>query len=206
MLRRSTSQGAGGLSRRPLLNPVAQEGKQTVEESALTPDGSPDAKPREGASSARLFLTATAVAALGWLALTEGDLSSWAVGAPTVLAAAWAATSAGLGAVLPRPGALAAFAPLFLGALLRSAWSLALRSVARDPRFRPGVVSWPLRLKGVGARAAFMNAVSLTPGTLAARLDGDRLWVHVLDETVDETPALDALERRIARLYGEALR
>lgn len=149
------------------------------------------------------FLRAALAGAVAWLALTEGDLSSLVIGAPTVLAAAWAATAAGLGRMLPRAGALAAFLPFFARELLASAALLARRVLSRDPGFRPGVTVWPLRLKGEGARAAFMNAVSLTPGTLSTRLDGDRLWVHVLDVGEDARPTLDALERRVARLYGE---
>ena len=137
--------------------------------------------------------------------LTAGDASSAVIGVPTVLAAASLAMAARTGSMAPRLAATAAFVPWFLLALLRSAWSLARRVLRADPAFKPGVVPWRLRLSGEGARAAFMNAVTLTPGTLSAGLDGDVLAVHVLDTGEDPRADLDALERRIARLYGETL-
>lgn len=152
-----------------------------------------------------LFLSATAVGLAAWLALTGGDAGSLVIGLPTVLTAAWVAVAAGLGSVAPRLTALVAFVPMFIGLLMQSAWGLGRRVLSRDPRFRPGFVTWRLRLASDGARAAFMNAVTLTPGTLSAALEGDVLSVHVLDTVEDVAPSLEALEQRIARLYGEAL-
>lgn len=153
----------------------------------------------------RTFAVSTAAGAVAWVMLTGAEAGSAVVGVPTVLAAAWAATAAGAGSMAPRAGAAIGFVPFFAVALLQSAWGLARRVLRRDPAFRPGVVAWRLRLSGEGARAAFMNAVSLTPGTLAAGLDGDVLSVHVLDLGEDHGPGLDDLERRVARLYGETL-
>lgn len=151
------------------------------------------------------FLRATGVGLVLWTALTGGDPSSFVIGVPTVIVAAAVAVAAGAGEAAPRLGALLAFLPGFLWALIESAWLLARRVLARDPRFRPGMVPWRLGLVSEGARAAFMNAVSLTPGTLSAALDGDVLSVHVLDTTEDVGPSLAALERQVARLYGETL-
>lgn len=151
------------------------------------------------------FVVAAAGGAVAWAMLTGADAGSAVIGVPTVIVAAGAATAAGAGAMAPRVSAVAGFVPYFAHALFVSAWDLACRLVRRDPEFRPGVVAWRLRLTGEGARAAFMNAVSLTPGTLAAGLSGDVLSVHVLDIGEDYRPGLDDLEWRVARLYGETL-
>ena len=45
------------------------------------------------------------------------------------------------------------------------------------------------------------NCISLLPGTLAARLDGDRVELHLLDESVDPEPGLLRLEQAIARMF-----
>ena len=169
----------------------------------------PDPDPAPAASGpvrAATFLSVALTGGIAWAMLTAGDASSAVIGVPTVLAAAGLAMAASTGGMAPRLAASAAFVPWFLLALMRSAWSLARRVLRPDPAFRPGVVQWRLRLSGDGARAAFMNAVSLTPGTLSAGLDGEVLTVHVLDTGEDPSADLDALERRIARLYGEALR
>lgn len=152
------------------------------------------------------FLRMALAGLVVWIALTGGDPSSLVIGIPAVLAAAWVATTSGFGETMPRALPLLAFLPFFLGALLGSAWGLARRVLARDPQFRPGVIPWRLGLASEGARAAFMNVVSLTPGTLSASLDGDVLSVHVLDTEEDVAPSLADLERRVARLYGEAPR
>ena len=49
------------------------------------------------------------------------------------------------------------------------------------------------------------NVASLLPGTLIAGLDGDRLEVHVLDQRGDFRRELEALERRVADLFGASL-
>jgi multicomponent Na+:H+ antiporter subunit E len=156
-----------------------------------------------GRKAAGLIVVALAATAV-WLGLTGMDAGALWIGAPTVALTVAAAARAGLPAMLPRAVALPGFALLFLTELFRSAAALALRLARRDPGFRPGLVTHRMRLRGTGARAAFMNAVSLTPGSLSAALRGDRLTVHVLD---GDTPQLRAelavLEARVAELYGE---
>jgi multicomponent Na+:H+ antiporter subunit E len=89
--------------------------------------------------------------------------------------------------------------------LARSAVDLALRLARRDPDFAPGLVAYRVRLRGEGARAAFMNAVSLTPGSLSASLRGDWLIVHSLDgDRPDVRASLSTLESLVAELYDEA--
>ena len=46
------------------------------------------------------------------------------------------------------------------------------------------------------------NCVSVLPGTLAARLDGDCVELHLLDDSVDPELELLRLEQAIARLFG----
>ena len=48
------------------------------------------------------------------------------------------------------------------------------------------------------ARVLMTNCISLLPGTLAARLDGDRVELHLLDESMDPEPELLRLEQAIA--------
>ncbi len=152
-----------------------------------------------------LILTSIALAAGGvWIGLTDLDMGALWIGAPTVALTTVAAARAGLPAMAPRLGALPAFALLFLAELASSAAALALRLVRRDPGFAPGLLAHRLRLRGEGARAAFMNAVSLTPGSLSVSLDGDELIVHSLDGDREAVrAALADLEARVARLYAE---
>ncbi len=144
-----------------------------------------------------------AVACAGtWLALTSGDLASLVVGGPAV-ALATAASLRGEAPPPGRAGAAARFAPFLLREIFASAWYVASRVLRRRPRFDPGIVTYRMGLRGAAARAAFMNTVTLTPGTLAADLHGDSLSVHALDCTADVEGALSALEARVAALFAE---
>ncbi len=51
---------------------------------------------------------------------------------------------------------------------------------------RPRLVTFRTPLKTDTARAFLSNAITLTPGTITADLEGDRLTVHALDETMAE--------------------
>ena len=137
--------------------------------------------------------------------LTGAEPRALIRGAPVAVAASLIAHAAGGARYLPRPWPALLFAPWFLKEIFVSAWALGRRLLARDPGFSPGVVCYPLRLESEGARAAFMNAVTLTPGTLSARLHGDALEVHALDADEDVAAALAPLEGRVGRLYGERL-
>jgi len=150
-------------------------------------------------------LPALLVCSVAWLALTEADAASWVVGAPTVLLAAALAAPGG-----PRGqgGASPAVALVFAGRLLRDIFESATRVAATVLRPRldvaPGIAVYPLHLRDPRAQALFMNAVTLTPGTLSAAFDGDTLRVHALDVREDVAGALEPLEARVARLFGEA--
>ena len=152
------------------------------------------------------FAIAAALAlGLLWLGLTGAEWRALVVGAPVVLVATAAAVATDGARHLPRLWPLPGFLLRFSADLARSAWDIARRVLAREPGFRPGTQVYHLRLQGDGARAAFMNAITLTPGTLSAALRDDRLIVHALDPGEAVQRELAALEARIGRLYGEAL-
>lgn len=147
-----------------------------------------------------------AVATGLWLLLSGGEPSSWLIGVPVIVAAAWSVR------LLPTPGrgrfspiAALRFLPFFLWESLRGGVDVASRVLASEVRVRPGFESYPLRLAQEPARVMFANAVSLLPGTLAADLSGDRLRVHALDTTSDFRAELERLERRIGAIYREEL-
>ena len=155
---------------------------------------------------ARHGLAVLAVAAGLWLLLSGGDLASWLIGAPVIVAAAWSVRLLPVPDRVPfSPIAALRFLPFFVAESLRGGGDVASRVLASELRVQPGFESYPLRLRHVPARVMFVNAVSLLPGTLAADLSGDRVQVHVLDSTSDFRAELEDLERRIGRIYREVL-
>ncbi len=162
--------------------------------------GSPPSSLRLALNLAVIALAASAA----WLGLTGGGKGVLWVGAPTVVLTVLVAARAGLPAAAPKAAEVPGFIVMFAGELAQSAIDLARRLLRADPGFSPGFVNYPLRLRGDAARAAYMNAVTLTPGSLSVGLRDDVLVVHSLDGDRRAVRAsLSALEAHIARLYGE---
>ena len=154
----------------------------------------------------RRFTVLASVAGLVmWAALTGAEPRGVVVGAPAVAAAVLVARATHGWRYMPRGLRVPAFAIWFVGEIFVSAWAVARRLLARDPDLAPRIVAFPLRLRGEGARAAFMNAVTLTPGTLSAGLGADTLTVHSLGLDDSVARSLADLEARVARLYGERI-
>jgi multicomponent Na+:H+ antiporter subunit E len=143
-------------------------------------------------------------AALWWL-LTDGAPDSWLLGLPAVLAASWwtqrlrcsrSGTISWLG--------LLRFIPMFLWESLRGGIDVTRRVLAPRLRLQPGFLVYQTRLREPPARVFFANCMCLLPGTLAAELDGQRLNVHLLDATIDNTGELRRLEHAVARIYRQS--
>ena len=153
----------------------------------------------------RLPVIFSSLAFLWWL-LSNGDPSSWLVGAPVVLVATWAAwqLNPSKGMSISLVGTLR-FLPFFFAESLRGGIDVARRVLQRHLNVVPGFVSFRTRLSGQRARLLFINSVSLLPGTLAADLQEDHLKIHALDRSVDFTEDLRRLEVAVGRIYQEVL-
>ena len=145
-----------------------------------------------------------ALAGLWWV-LAEGRADSWGVGVVCVLLA----LIASLWLSPPGPGrvsfgALPRYAGFFL---MQSASSGALVArLALRPRLdlAPTILEIPTGLPPGPARVLLICTLSLLPGTLAVRLEGDLLRVHVLDTRLHVEAEIDAAQRHIARLLRVA--
>ncbi|MFP4004186.1 MAG: Na+/H+ antiporter subunit E [Alphaproteobacteria bacterium] len=147
-------------------------------------------------------VTIALLGAAAWAALTRGDPASLVIGAPTVALAVYASLTAH---VPPpqRPAALARFALFLIEEVFASAWYVASQVFRARMRLDPGLVTYRMRLRSGSARATFMIAVAVTPGTLPADQRKDRLIVHALDRRADVHGALRNLEGHIAPLFAE---
>ncbi len=168
---------------------------------ALRPDRSMGSAPATR-QLPRVLVPAAAFTAIWW-ALNPGDPASWIIGAPAIVAA----TATGL--LIPRPaappvsprGALR-FAGFFAIQTVVGATDVALRAFNPFARPQPGFMTWQTRLPEGAPRVAFANAITLLPGTLTARMEGDRFTIHLLDTRADPAPQLAALEARIAAMFA----
>lgn len=100
---------------------------------------------------------------------------------------------------------MALFAPFFLVQSLRGGVDVARRALHPRLPLNPCLVRYPLCLEEVPAQVFMANVVSLLPGTLSADLEDSVLTVHALDCALPVTEQLQALESRVARLFGLAV-
>ena len=152
----------------------------------------------------RVVLRRTAVLALGWWALTEGELAALGFGVPVVLGAVAASMAVGPPrAARWRPLGLVRFALHFLAESLRGGLDVAWRALSPRMRLAPAVVRHRTRLPAGTARELFAGAISLMPGTLAMREGEAELELHVLvDRGAAGRRELARLERRVAGALG----
>ncbi len=135
-----------------------------------------------------------------WLLLSGGE--AWLSGAVVALAATLLGMRIGLrGPRRLRPVAVLRFLLFFLHRSLAGGVDVAWRALHPRMPLHVGWLDYPLRLRHPGARALFLGAVSLTPGTLGADIRDDRVRVHSILERVE--PDLRRLEALIAALFGE---
>jgi multicomponent Na+:H+ antiporter subunit E len=150
------------------------------------------------------FAVRAAAAAAAWLVLVEGRDDAWLLGVPVVLAAAWVS----LALRPPAPGPLRLVASLrafgwFLRRSLVAGADVAGRALRPRLALAPGYFAFRTRLRHPAARVLLADSLSLLPGTLCARLEGDAIELHVLDREGDVEADVRAMEARIAAAFGD---
>jgi multicomponent Na+:H+ antiporter subunit E len=152
---------------------------------------------------ARAAVVRAAVLAAVWWAVAEGSAAGW--GLMLVALAGATLTSLWLqppGEAAVRLRALPRFGVWFLSRSVVGGADVARRALRRPVDVDPGEVDLPLRLPGGWPRVLLADAVSVLPGTLTARLTGDRIVLHVLDARAPVADEVVRLEREIALLFG----
>jgi len=162
--------------------------------------------PNTTAATIRRILFRTAWFLLAWIIVSEGDLGSLTMGVPFAVLAAAMST-----ALIPHdmPHMSASGALRYLGFFvvqsILGGVDVAARALRPSLSLDPGCIWYPLRVAGLPARVLFADTISLLPGTLSARIDGDRLEVHMLDKRARSVEGLVALEDRVGGVFGQAL-
>lgn len=170
--------------------------KPGVRESCMTPEYQ---KPDWSTAVSRGLLFS-----LLWWMLTGGEVPSWWIGVPAVSFA----VIVSLALLPPVPlvwRELLKFVPFFLWRSLQGGADVAWRAFYPGMPIAPALIDYPLRLPAGLPQVILANIMSLLPGTLSAGLDGQTLWIHVLDGRGDFMAELEALEQRVARMCGVSL-
>ena len=154
---------------------------------------------------ARAVLWRGALFAVLWWVLAEGRADSWGVGGVSVILA----LAASLVLLPPAKGrfsplGLAAFVGFFLVQSVKGGIQVAAMALRPRLDLAPAMVDLPIALPPGPARVMLVNTLSLLPGTLSVRIEGDRLRLHVLDRRLPIMEELRAAEAAIARIRGPA--
>lgn len=157
---------------------------------------------QDGETMKQAITRALLFAMLWWL-LVEGRVDGWRMGGLAVMAATWAS----LVLYLPAPhglrlGALPGFLAFFLFNSVRGGWQVAGMAWRGRQALRPVFLELPLTLPAGAPRILLTYALSLMPGTVGVELFNDRLRLHVLHQDLPVAAEAQALERRIAALFG----
>lgn len=136
-----------------------------------------------------------------WWILAEGHPASWGVGMVSV-AAALAASLILTPPAQPRFSLINAlrFAGFFLFESVRGGTQVALAALAPRRRLQPGLMPVAVGLPAGLPRVLLMNTLNLLPGTVSIELEGDTLWLHVLDRTQAIDREVAVVEAHIARI------
>ena len=138
--------------------------------------------------------------ALIWWVLTDGSLTSWALGAPVVLFAT-------LISVLLMPSSswslrgVIRFIPYFLWHSMRGGVDVARRAMHPQMPVSPALIDYRFRLPPGLSRVFMADTVSLLPGTLSVELSDEMLRIHVLDDSRAIKYELNALENYLADIF-----
>ena len=144
-----------------------------------------------------------------WWVLAEGNLQGLGFGLAFALLAALASLR-----LLPQTPwlnvsrllAWLRFIPFFLLQSLLGGIDVARRAFHPRMPLYPSIISYPLGLAKGWPRVFFLNTVSLLPGTLAVKLEGDTVRIHLLDGRGDPMSALRQVEARVAALFPKPSR
>mgnify|MGYP006276008625 FL=1 len=135
-----------------------------------------------------------------WLLLTDAEPAGLPFGVVAAVAGALAVPGGGAWPI--SPAGWLRFVPWFVGRSVAGGVDVLRRAVSPGRPLDPDWVTFDTTLNTPPARHLLAATVSLLPGTLVARLDGQRLTIHVLDRKLPILRDLHALEARIAGLYA----
>ncbi|CAN5120891.1 hypothetical protein BH23CHL1_BH23CHL1_22100 [soil metagenome] len=162
--------------------------------------------PNTSASLLKAVALRGVLATLFWLVLTEGSADYW--GLAVLVVALTTLTSLVFVPVASwrwRPMGLLRFLPYFAMQSLRGGIDVSRRAFHPRAPLDPGYVEHQFRLPEGPLRVFFVNAINLQPGTVGVRIEGDRLRVHALDQSMPVEENLRDLEERVAGLFGVEL-
>lgn len=142
-----------------------------------------------------------ALFALLWMLLSAN--AGWYLGLPFVLGASTVALALGLHPWRLRLRHLPGFVLFFLIYSLLGALDVARRTLRPRCRIQPGWAEYTMQTSDPRQQLLLSAIIGLLPGTLASRIDGQSLTLHLLDTSADWQGSAQRLEQHLIRLLPE---
>ncbi len=137
---------------------------------------------------------------LAWWLLSGNQ--GWAFGLPAAVIATALAVWLGLKPWHIRLRFLPSFVFFFFREMFVGAWDVALRTLKPHLPVNPGWEAYELTVTQLRVRLLCSSLMGLMPGTLASRIEGDRLWIHALDKEHGWRDTVKQLEKQLDRLIA----
>jgi len=96
-----------------------------------------------------------------------------------------------------------AYIPWLLWQIFKANIHVGLRILNPRLPISPRIVQTPASQRGDMGRVIYANSITLTPGTVALRVDPDSILVHALTEEAAESLAEGEMERRVRWTEGK---
>ena len=93
---------------------------------------------------------------------------------------------------------------LLICEIIKSNWTLLGYVYGCKKELKPKLVTFTTPLKSQFARNLLSNSITLTPGTITAMQEGQKLTVHCLDEALAEGVEDQAFQRKLLALETKA--
>jgi len=95
---------------------------------------------------------------------------------------------------------LPACAAFFVRTLLQGAWNVGKRSLQINCRLKPAWVGYKIGSSDQRLQLLLSAVVGLLPGTLAARVEANTMYLHLLDIDMEWHSTVTEMERQLSRL------
>lgn len=116
----------------------------------------------------------------------------------------WQRTDIPLGTRMRQYGGLAKYIAWLMGQIVLSNWYILQLAFSSKQRIQPVIVKRRTKLRTDFARYVFAQSITLTPGTVTVKIEGDELIVHAINRKAAES--MDgSMERRIATVLEPQL-
>jgi multicomponent Na+:H+ antiporter subunit E len=142
-----------------------------------------------------------------WILLTGWQPSSWGIGAvfitmASLLSLYLAPKHRQTDQWLTHPMKLIPFFYYFFVQSLRGGWDTAKLALIPRPKLSPGFIRFHTDLANESQVFAFMQVLSLLPGTVSAEQNGRKLTIHVLNLHTFNRAEIDDCQVRVSQLFA----